>query len=96
MVSHRPISDYDLRGVHVLPAKEALGLLPKRETIEIETIRGGIELDLVTHDALKFFSMLLKRNGYVLEQPYSLLIVQSSPAHAELKEIALGCVTRQT
>lgn len=56
-------SDYDLRGVHVLPAKESLGLLPKRETIEVEGMRGGVELDLVTHDVLKFFSMLLKRNG---------------------------------
>jgi hypothetical protein len=89
-----PDSDYDLRGVHVLPASESLGLLPKRETVEVEGMRGGIELDLVTHDIFKFFSMLLKRNGYVLEQLYSPLIVQSSAAHDELKEIAKGCVTR--
>ena len=89
-----PDSDYDLRGVHILPAEEALGLLPKRETIEVEGIRGGVELDLVTHDVLKFFSMLLKKNGYVLEQLYSPLVVQSTPAHEELKEIAKGCVTR--
>ena len=48
----------------------------------------------MTHDVLKFFSMLLKRNGYVLEQLYSPLVVQSGPAHEELKEIAKGCVTR--
>lgn len=89
-----PDSDYDMRGVHVLPASESLGLLPKRETVEMEGMRGGIELDLVTHDVFKFFSMLLKRNGYVLEQLYSPLIVQSSAAHDELKEIAKGCVTR--
>lgn len=87
-------SDYDLRGVHILSAEESLGLLTKRETIEVEGMRGGIELDLVTHDILKFFSMLLKRNGYVLEQLYSPLVVQSSPAYEELKEIAMGCVTR--
>jgi predicted nucleotidyltransferase len=89
-----PDSDYDMRGVHILPATESLGLLPKRETIEVEGMRGGVELDLVTHDVLKFFSMLLKRNGYVLEQLYSPLVVHSSPAHDELKEIARGCVTR--
>jgi len=88
-----PDSDYDLRGVHILPAQESLGLLPKRETIEVEGMRGGVELDLVTHDVLKFFLMLLKRNGYVLEQLYSPLVVQSSPAHEELKEIAKSCVT---
>ena len=89
-----PDSDYDLRGVHILPAHESVGLLPKRETIQVEGIRHGVELDLVTHDVLKFFLMLLRRNGYVLEQLYSPLIVQSSPAHDELKEIAKGCVTR--
>lgn len=87
-------SDYDLRGVHILPPKEAMSLLPKRETLQVEGTRGDIEMDLVTHDILKFFSMLLKRNGYVLEQLYSPLIVQSTPAHEELKEIARGCVTR--
>jgi predicted nucleotidyltransferase len=89
-----PDSDYDLRGVHIIPPEEALGLLPKRETIEVEGKRGEVEMDLVTHDVLKFFSMLLKRNGYVLEQLYSPLVVQSSPAHEELMEIAKGCVTR--
>ncbi len=87
-------SDYDIRGVHVLPANESLGLLPKRETVEVEGMRGGVELDLVTHDALKFFSLLLKKNGYVLEQLYSPLVIQSSPAHDELKQIAKSCVTR--
>jgi predicted nucleotidyltransferase len=87
-------SDYDLRGVHILPASEAVGLLPKQDTIEFAGLRGGIDMDLVTHDVLKFFTLLLKRNGYVLEQLYSPLIVQTSPAHDELKAIAVGCVTR--
>lgn len=89
-----PDSDYDLRGVHVLPAREVVGLLPKRETFEVSGIRNGLEMDLVTHDILKFFSMLLKRNGYVLEQLYSPLIACSSAEHEELKTIARGCVTR--
>jgi predicted nucleotidyltransferase len=80
--------------VHILPAEESLGLLPRRETIEMEGTRSGVELDLVTHDVLKFFLMLLKRNGYVLEQLYSPLVVVGGAAHEELKEIAKGCVTR--
>ena len=87
-------SDYGLRGVHILPAKEAVGLLPKQETIEFVGVRSGIDMDLVTHDALKFFTLLLKRNGYVLEQLYSPLVVQTSPEHDELKAIATGCITR--
>ena len=89
-----PDSDYDLRGVHILPVREILGLLPQNDTIQVEGLRGAIEMDLVTHDIRKFFTMLLKRNGYVLEQLYSPLIVQTSPEHEELKAIAPGCVTR--
>ena len=89
-----PDSDWDLRGVHLLPADEVLGLFDPQETIEQEQKEGGVELDLVTHDALKFFGLLLKRNGYVLEQLYSPLVVHTSPEHQELKEIAKGCITR--
>lgn len=90
-----PDSDYDLRGVHVLPLPEVVGLEASRsETIQIEEIREGLELDLVTHDAKKFFNLMLKKNGYVLEQLYSPLIVRTSPEHEELKAIARKCVTR--
>jgi len=89
-----PDSDYDLRGAHVLGAREAVGMLPKRETIEVSGLRDGIEMDLVTHDVLKFFSMVLKRNGYVLEQLYSPLVVRTTPEHEELRQIASKCITR--
>lgn len=87
-------SDYDLRGVHILPARDVLGLGRTRDTIELSTQRDGRQIDLVTHDARKFFLMLLKRNGYVLEQLYSPLIVHTTPQHAELKQIARACITR--
>jgi uncharacterized protein len=89
-----PDSDYDLRGVHLLPLSEVIGILPKRETVEVSRLRDKAEIDLVTHDALKFFSLMLKRNGYVLEQLYSPLVVLSRPEHEELKSIGLKCITR--
>ena len=89
-----PDSDYDLRGCHVLPVREVVGLDPGRETIESSTTDGGLEVDLVTHDARKFFGLLLKKNGYVLEQLYSPLVVHTTPEHEELKAIARGCITR--
>jgi uncharacterized protein len=89
-----PDSDYDLRGCHVLPVQEVVGLDPGHETIESETDEGGLLVDLVTHDARKFFELLLKKNGYVLEQVYSPLVVHTSPEHDELKAIARGCITR--
>src|SRR3954465_6297474 len=78
-------SDYDLRGVHVLPPREVMGLDVRDETIERSAIDQGLELDLVTHDARKFFLLLLRKNGYVLEQLLSPLIVRTSAAHEELK-----------
>jgi predicted nucleotidyltransferase len=89
-----PDSDYDLRGCHVLPVREVVGLDAGRETIETSANEGGFELDLVTHDARKFFGLLLKKNGYVLEQVHSPLVVHTTPEHEELKAIARGCVTR--
>jgi predicted nucleotidyltransferase len=90
-----PDSDYDLRGAHILPAREVLGLGMGRETIEVEGVRDGVEMDLVTHDVKKFFGLLLKRNGYVMEQLYSPLIVRTSPEHDELKAMARGFLTRR-
>src|SRR5918998_1230678 len=89
-----PDSDYDVRGVHVLPAREVVGLDSGRETVEVSEVREGLEIDLVTHDVKKFFGLLLRKNGYVLEQLYSPLVVHTSPEHEELKAIAAGCVTR--
>jgi len=88
-----PDSDYDLRGVHILPAEEVMGLFPDRDTVEISK-KEDIELDLVTHDVQKFFGLLLKANGYVLEQLYSPLVVHTTPEHEELKWIAESCITR--
>ncbi|MBI3973949.1 MAG: nucleotidyltransferase domain-containing protein [Chloroflexi bacterium] len=89
-----PDSDYDVRGSHILPAQDVLGLDPGRETIERSQVRDGCQIDLVAHDVKKFFSMLLKKNGYVLEQLHSPLVVHSTPEHEELKQIARGCITR--
>ncbi|MGF1493607.1 MAG: DNA polymerase beta superfamily protein [Microcoleaceae cyanobacterium] len=89
-----PDSDYDLRGVHILPLSEIVGLKIGQETLENSSWQSGLQIDLVTHDIKKFFGLLLKRNGYVLEQLYSPLVIHTTPAHVALKEIATGCITR--
>ena len=89
-------SDVDLRGVHLLPPGERL---PKRRgkppgTVDRTEVIDGLEIDLVTHDAAKFFALMLRPNGYVLEQILSPLVALDTPALAELRELAAGCVTR--
>jgi predicted nucleotidyltransferase len=87
-------SDYDLRGVHLLPLKDVVGLAPGEETVERSGIHDGLEIDLVTHDAKKFFGLMLKKNGYVMEQLLSPLVVHTTPEHEELQAIAADCLTK--
>jgi uncharacterized protein len=82
-----PDSDYDLRGAHILPIEAVVGLEVKDETIEDSRVIEGLEMDIVSHDVRKFFQLLLKKNGYVLEQLFSPLVVHSTLEHAELKRI---------
>ncbi|WP_184303952.1 nucleotidyltransferase domain-containing protein [Aporhodopirellula rubra] len=89
-----PDSDFDLRGTHLLPLEMVVGLEDGRQTQEKEGIYDGLEIDLVTHDVKKFFTLMLRRNGYVLEQVFSPLVVFTTPEHDELKAIATDCITR--
>jgi predicted nucleotidyltransferase len=89
-----PDSDWDLRGIHVLPAREVVGLDVGPDTVEQSTLHEGLEMDLVTHDVAKFFTLVLRRNGYVLEQIFSPLVLRTSPEHQELKSLANACITR--
>ena len=88
-----PDSDWDLRGAHILPVQETSGLYSLKETIEISE-RTAIDLDLVTHDVRKFFTLLLRPNGYVLEQMLSPIVIHALPEHEELKALATECITK--
>jgi predicted nucleotidyltransferase len=87
-------SDLDLRGAHLLPAEEVVGLRTGPETLQHDGVRDGVELDVVSHDLLKFARLLTSRNGYVLEQLLSPLVVVTGPVHAELVSLAPRLVTR--
>lgn len=86
-------SDVDLRGVHLLPAADLVGLREPEETRSREWVRDGVEMDLVTHDLRKFVRLMLRRNGYVLEQLLSPLVVHTTDAHKELAALAPGVLT---
>lgn len=48
----------------------------------------------MTHDVRKFFKLLLRPNGYVLEQLLSPIVVLTTSEHSELKQLAPSCITR--
>lgn len=87
-------SDYDLRGAHVMPVSQIVRLSPPSETYEVLDRGAPVEMDIVTHDIRKFFTLLLKNNGYVLEQVCSPLVVRATPEFEELKALIPSVITR--
>jgi predicted nucleotidyltransferase len=86
-------SDVDVRGVHLLPVDALIGLREPEETRSRTWERDGVEMDLVTHDLRKFVRLMLRRNGYVLEQLLSPLVAHTTDAHGELAALAPGVLT---
>ena len=72
-----------------------LGLDAPRETLEPRGFVGGVEVEAVGHEVAKYLRLLVKPNGYVLEQILSPLVVLTSPAHAELQELARASLSRK-
>ncbi|MFB6842407.1 DNA polymerase beta superfamily protein [Streptomyces sp. NPDC056361] len=87
-------SDVDLRGAHLLPVDALIGLREPEETRSRMWDRDGVEMDLVTHDLRKFARLMLRRNGYVLEQLTSPLVAHTTDTHAELVSLVPRVLTR--
>lgn len=88
-----PDSDIDIRGVHILPLEQVISLKTPKDTINIDRIVEGVELDLTTHDVKKVFELLLKKSGNTVEQIYSPLVMYTTPEHEELKAIVPQTLT---
>jgi uncharacterized protein len=89
-----PDSDYDFRGMHILPQRIIYGLEVSDETLQATKEVEGYEIDMMTHDARKYFQLLLKKSGDLLEQTYSPLIVTAQPEFEEVRDIMQRCITR--
>jgi predicted nucleotidyltransferase len=89
-----PDSDVDLRGCHLLPLAEVVGLTVSNETVDRKLDLAGTEVELVSHDLGKYLRLLVKNNGYVLEQIFSPLVVTGADFLEELRPLARHCVTR--
>lgn len=87
-------SDVDLRGCHKLPLADVVGLDTPRETIEPEFDLAGTEVELVSHDVGKYLRLLVRNNGYILEQVFSPIVVLGQDFLDELRPIARRCITR--
>jgi uncharacterized protein len=90
-----PDSDIDLRGAHLLPLDAVIGLREPDETYESKGgWIDGLEVDCVSHDLLKYFRLLANKNGYVLEQIFSPLVVHDGGHLQEIRALAKDAMTR--
>lgn len=87
-------SDVDIRGSFVLPIDKIIGLESAEETWQVSKEIDGLEVDWVAHDVKKFIEMMMKKNGYVLEQLYSPLVVHGGEWLDELRELGEACIVR--
>ncbi len=91
-----PDSDVDLRGCHVLPARALLGLHPPKPTLNRTWTVDGVEIDLVSHDLVKYVVLLLQPHGNYLEQLFSPLVVLDTPWAEEMRALARqGAISRR-
>jgi uncharacterized protein len=87
-------SDVDLRGCHLLPLRDVVGLDLPRQTLEHKTVCNGTEVELVSHDVGKYLRLLVRNNGYILEQIFSPIVVLGQAVLDELRPLAHRCITR--
>ena len=88
-----PDSDVDLRGAHLLPLRDVVGLDLPEQTVQRKLDLAGLEVELVSHDLGKYLRLLVKNNGYVLEQIYSPLVVVGQDFLDELLAVKSGALS---
>ena len=87
-------SDIDVRGCHLLPLPELVGLGRPTETRQATRDLAGREVELVSHELGKYLRLLSRHNGYILEQVFSPLIVFGQAFLDRLRPLARRCITR--
>ncbi len=90
-----PDSDLDLKGIHLAPTVQLLGLEPATPPHDHTEIFQGIECDLTTNEASDALRLLLSGNGNMLERILSPLQTYESTDLEDLRALALGTLSRR-
>jgi len=88
-------SDYDLKGIMLLPLPALVGLTEPVDTLDRLEIFEGVEHDLTLHDAKKSLALLLRGNGNALEHVLSPLQLVSDARTEALRVLAKGAVSKR-
>ncbi len=90
-----PDSDYDLKGIELLPLASMLGLEPPTDTFDRMEVFEGVEQDLTLHDAKKALGLLLRGNGNVLEHVLAPFQLYESERASSLRSLVRASVSRR-
>lgn len=89
-------SDVDLRGAFVAPLRSVLSLRSQTETLERNGHIDGVLIESVFHEVAKYFRLLAKGNGYVIEQILSPIGIARSSHYEALHRLAPRFMTKRT
>jgi uncharacterized protein len=90
-----PNSDLDLKGIHLAPSRELLGLHGSTAPHDHTEVFRDVECDLTTNEAADALRLLVNGNGNMLERILSPLQLFPSSDLIELQELALGSLSRR-
>lgn len=88
-------SDLDLKGIHIAPTEQVLGLTAPPDHVDFLGDFEGVELDYTSQELAHALRLLIKGNGNMLERIVTPLQVADHPDRLELIPLALGAVSRR-
>ena len=88
-------SDVDMKGIHLAPTEQLLGLDKPQESFDRLVIFEETEHDFTTHELSRALGLLLGGNGNLLERLLTpLQLVESEDVDA-LRELARGAISKR-
>ncbi len=88
-------SDVDMKGIHLAPTAQLLGLDKPQESFDRLVIFEDIEHDFTTHELSRALGLLLGGNGNLLERLLTpLQLVESEDVDA-MRELARGAISKR-
>jgi predicted nucleotidyltransferase len=86
----------DLKGIHVAPTRELLGLRPETPPVEHIEVVDGVELDYSSHELGMVLHGVLKGNGNFIERILGELLLVRSPLLAELQPLVRASLCQRS
>ncbi|MBF0409095.1 MAG: nucleotidyltransferase domain-containing protein [Candidatus Riflebacteria bacterium] len=91
-----PDSDLDLKGIHLAPINEILGLFPPDPTVNSEEYEDGVLCDYTSNELQQALRLLLKGNGNMLERIFSPIQLFETQELKELREMSQYYLCRRS